>query len=87
MQVLGVEIGELGQLTQELAFKGAVGQCAPQRASLSGHASAPFGGAQVAIGTGGIQQKLLSGLGVFHALGKSLGAMGTDEAVGIVFGR
>ena len=75
-----------GQLTDQLALERAIGQGAPQRAGLAGHAGAAFGGGQVAVGAGRVDQKTRQGHGFFHRLGKGFAAVGADEAVGVVLG-
>ena len=80
------QLHQVGQLAQQLALEGAVGQCLPQRAGVAGHVGAALGLAQVAAFAGRLHQKTAQRHGVGHEAGEIVLAIGADEAVRVVLG-
>ena len=85
-QVARVELGQAGELAQQLALERAVGQQAPERARVAGHERAPLARAQVAALAGGLHEEAAERQRVAHVAREGVGAVGADEAVGVVLG-
>jgi len=85
-QLVGVELGQLGQIGEHLAPQHAWGQRAPQRPGIAGHVCAAFGCAQVAAFAGGFNQEAAQRNGIANVAGKGVGAMCAHKAVGVVLG-
>ena len=84
---MGVEFGFVGQLVQYLPLQSAFGQRGPQRAGLGRHASAPFGGGQIAVGAGRVDQEPRQRHRLLHIGGKTFWPVFADVAVGVVLRR
>ena len=86
-QLARVDLDLGGQLAQHQALEGAVGQQIPQRTGLAGQLGAALGLAQVALGTGRLEQELAQWQGIGNMAGEGVAAVLADEAVGVVLGR
>ena len=85
-QLPGVELHQLGNVTQQLPLECAVGHGAPARAGVAGHVGAALCRAQVAAFAGGLDQEAAQRHGVGHKPGERVLAKCADKAVGVVFG-
>ena len=74
-------------LAQQLLRQRARRQQLPQRPGVGGEVRAALGCRQVAPFGRRVQQKARQRRGLFHRLAEGLGALGADEAVGVVLGR
>ena len=85
-QVARIELGQLGQLAQQLAFEHAVGQRRPQWACVAGHVGAALGGGQVAAFASRFHQKPAQRRRLLDMARKRVRTVLADETVRVMLG-
>ena len=86
-QVAHINQHLVGNLGQQLLFKCAVGQQAPQRARIAGHMGAAFGAVQITSLGSGLQHELAQGHCLTDSRSKTFAAVFANKAVGVMLGR